>query len=53
VEFTSDTKTPIFHPYPNFDVNQLSEDENKIVSAFGVKGEQFILIRIFGGVTIV
>jgi hypothetical protein len=23
------------------------------VSAFGVKGEQFILIRIFGGVTIV
>lgn len=42
MEFSSDTKTPIFHPYPNFDVNQLSDDEEtKIISAFGVRGENY------------
>lgn len=41
VEFTADTKTPILHPYPNFDVNQLSNDnETTIVSAFGLKGNE-------------
>lgn len=39
VDISGDTKTPIFHPYPNLDVNQLSSDEEtKIVSAFGVRG---------------
>lgn len=41
VELSGDTKTPIFHPYPNFDDNQLSGDkEPKIVSAFGVRGRK-------------
>jgi hypothetical protein len=45
IELTNETKSPIFHPFPNLQMNLLptegedDEQQKHIISAFGIRGK--------------
>jgi hypothetical protein len=51
----SNEKSPVLHPYPNFKMNQLQEEQAEnpnIVSSFGIQGDPSQFARIYHVYTI-
>lgn len=54
IEFSNE-KSPVLHPYPSYEMNQLQEEKAEnpnIVSSFGIQGDSSQFARIYHVYTI-